>query len=48
VELADGPLGAVVSRAPGVKCERCWIYRDDVGVDPKHPTLCGKCADAVA
>ena len=48
VELAEGPLGAEVARAPGVKCERCWIYREDVGVEPKHPTLCGKCADALA
>ncbi len=25
------------------KCERCWHYRDDVGVDPAHPTICGRC-----
>ncbi len=25
------------------KCERCWHYRDDVGADPEHPTLCGRC-----
>jgi len=25
------------------KCERCWHYRADVGVDPKHPTICGRC-----
>jgi isoleucyl-tRNA synthetase len=48
VVLADGPLGAVVARAPGVKCERCWIFQEDVGSDPKHPTICGKCADALA
>jgi isoleucyl-tRNA synthetase len=27
------------------KCERCWHYRDDVGIEPAHPTLCGRCAD---
>ena len=48
VVLAEGPLGATVERAPGVKCERCWIFQEDVGRDPKHPTLCGKCADALA
>jgi isoleucyl-tRNA synthetase len=48
VVLADGPLGAEVARAPGVKCERCWIYREDVGKDPRHPTICGKCAEALA
>ena len=25
------------------KCERCWHYRDDVGHDAAHPTICGRC-----
>ena len=25
------------------KCERCWHWRDDVGHDAAHPTLCGRC-----
>jgi isoleucyl-tRNA synthetase len=25
------------------KCERCWHYRSDVGVDAQHATLCGRC-----
>jgi isoleucyl-tRNA synthetase len=25
------------------KCERCWHYRDDVGADAAHPTICGRC-----
>ena len=25
------------------KCERCWHYRDDVGQDSAHPTLCARC-----
>ncbi|MDP3135744.1 MAG: zinc finger domain-containing protein, partial [Burkholderiaceae bacterium] len=29
------------SAAP--KCERCWHYREDVGHDAAHPTLCGRC-----
>jgi isoleucyl-tRNA synthetase len=32
---------AGVSEAP--KCERCWHYRSDVGHDPAHPTICGRC-----
>ncbi len=48
VVLAEGPLSAEVARAPGVKCERCWVFAEDVGRDPKHPTICGKCADALA
>ena len=25
------------------KCGRCWHYRNDVGHDAEHPTLCGRC-----
>jgi isoleucyl-tRNA synthetase len=25
------------------KCERCWHWRADVGADPAHPGLCGRC-----
>jgi isoleucyl-tRNA synthetase len=25
------------------KCERCWHWRADVGVDAGHPLLCGRC-----
>jgi len=25
------------------KCERCWHYRADVGADPTHPEICGRC-----
>jgi isoleucyl-tRNA synthetase len=48
VVLAKGPLSVAVARAPGVKCERCWIFAEDVGADPKHPTLCAKCAGALS
>ena len=34
-------VDARVSEA--TKCERCWHWRDDVGSDPAHPTLCGRC-----
>jgi len=47
VVLADGPLGAEVARAPGQKCERCWVFSEDLGKDPAHPTVCGKCAEAL-
>jgi isoleucyl-tRNA synthetase len=32
-----------VRRAPGLKCVRCWHWREDVGQHPEHPTLCGRC-----
>jgi isoleucyl-tRNA synthetase len=25
------------------KCVRCWQRRPDVGADPRHPRLCGRC-----
>jgi isoleucyl-tRNA synthetase len=48
VALAKGPLAVEVARAPGAKCERCWVYAEDIGQDPAHPTVCGKCAAALA
>ncbi|HHM06140.1 MAG TPA: isoleucine--tRNA ligase [Gammaproteobacteria bacterium] len=30
------------------KCPRCWHHRADVGLDPAHPALCGRCASNVA
>src|SRR5690606_30953276 len=29
-----------VAPAAGEKCVRCWIYYEDLGVDPAHPALC--------
>jgi isoleucyl-tRNA synthetase len=36
-------LSVRVSKSAHAKCERCWHRRDDVGVDPAHPDLCGRC-----
>jgi isoleucyl-tRNA synthetase len=48
VALARGALAVKVERAPGEKCERCWVYAEDRGANAAHPTLCGKCAAALA
>jgi isoleucyl-tRNA synthetase len=32
-----------VAPSPHRKCERCWHYRSDVGVDAAHPEICGRC-----
>lgn len=32
-----------VTPSSATKCERCWHYRDDVGTDAAHPTICGRC-----
>ncbi len=35
--------GVKVIASPHPKCERCWHYRADVGSDPAHPEICGRC-----
>jgi isoleucyl-tRNA synthetase len=37
-------LKVSVTPSTAAKCERCWHYRDDVGSDAAHPTICGRCA----
>jgi len=36
-----------VERADGEKCGRCWNYRTNVGENPKHSSLCLRCAEIV-
>ncbi len=44
VSLRQGTEMQIDTQAStAVKCERCWHYRDDVGQDAAHPTLCGRC-----
>ncbi len=42
--LVESPEeGIVVKASPHQKCERCWHYREDVGADRRHPSICGRC-----
>lgn len=36
-----------VTKSDGKKCERCWSYSDEVGVNNEHPTLCSRCCKAI-
>jgi isoleucyl-tRNA synthetase len=36
-------LRVEVMPSTATKCERCWHYREDVGIDAQHPTICGRC-----
>jgi isoleucyl-tRNA synthetase len=38
-----GDLHIDVKASEAVKCERCWHYSEDIGIDTVHPTLCGRC-----
>ncbi len=40
-------LKAVIERADGVKCERCWKYSTAVGQDAEFPTVCDSCSAAL-
>ena len=46
ISLTDSPT-PIVSKADGVKCERCWHWETDVGSAPEHPTICARCVEAV-
>jgi isoleucyl-tRNA synthetase len=46
VELLTGDALAIeVLPSSEAKCERCWHYRSDVGRNPAHPGICGRCDD---
>ena len=40
---AGDALAVDVTPSTHTKCERCWHWRDDVGHDAQHPTVCGRC-----
>lgn len=55
--LADATNDAVATELPGLKlrilksveakCARCWHFRSDVGVNPAHPEICGRCVENI-
>ncbi|PUB87172.1 MAG: isoleucine--tRNA ligase [gamma proteobacterium symbiont of Ctena orbiculata] len=47
VETDDQDLMVTVKASPHDKCVRCWHHREDVGANPDHPELCGRCVDNV-
>jgi isoleucyl-tRNA synthetase len=45
---AGAAIDVRVERAPGAKCPRCWNFREDIGTAAAHPSLCRRCAGALA
>lgn len=41
--VAGNTHKTLVKPSLNTKCERCWHYVEDVGSDPAHPTICGRC-----
>ena len=48
LDHADATLEVHVKKADGTKCDRCWKYTDDVGINPELPGACGSCAETVS
>jgi isoleucyl-tRNA synthetase len=42
-----GSVWIKVNASDHPKCVRCWHRRADVGRDPEHPELCGRCIENV-
>ncbi|HVI59289.1 MAG TPA: isoleucine--tRNA ligase [Luteimonas sp.] len=48
--VADGDahdIAVLATPTSKAKCVRCWQHRADVGGDPAHPQLCGRCVSNV-
>jgi isoleucyl-tRNA synthetase len=41
-------LSILIEKAPGEKCQRCWVHETSVGQDAQHPTICERCQKALA
>ncbi|HLM00187.1 MAG TPA: class I tRNA ligase family protein, partial [Pyrinomonadaceae bacterium] len=49
VEVHEGEaFGVRIQKADGAKCERCWNYSVRIGESEKYPTVCERCAAALA
>ena len=56
-DLRNAPVDAVMGDLPGLaveagkargeKCQRCWIYSEELGSDPAHPSVCPRCAEVL-
>ena len=47
VQAGTGELDISIAPSTHQKCERCWHWRDDIGQDPVHPHICGRCVDSL-
>ncbi len=47
IELEEGEVALRVTPSGHQKCVRCWHYRADVGSDPEHHEICGRCVENV-
>ena len=48
VSLKMGSYQVETGKAEGQKCERCWYFSNELGSNPKFPTVCPKCSTALS
>jgi isoleucyl-tRNA synthetase len=41
-------LAVKVMASQATKCERCWHWRQDVGLDPAQPAICSRCVGSLS
>ncbi len=41
-------IAITVTPSSAPKCVRCWHQRAEVGANPEHPELCGRCVENIA
>ncbi|NQW02371.1 MAG: isoleucine--tRNA ligase, partial [Rhodospirillales bacterium] len=41
-------VGVVSVRSAAEKCPRCYQFPPDIGINPSHPDICGRCATVVS
>jgi isoleucyl-tRNA synthetase len=46
-DASDG-AGIRVIPASGMKCARCWLFKEDVGANSAYNDLCARCAAVVS
>ncbi len=42
-----GELKIQITKAPGEKCPRCWVYTEDIEPKEEDPELCPRCAEVM-
>jgi len=47
IQAGAGELEINIAPSLHQKCERCWHWREDIGQDPAHPHICGRCVDSL-
>ncbi len=45
--IPDMQLWISATPSSHAKCIRCWHHREDVGSEPAHPEICGRCVENI-